>query len=142
MRTNELTGEQLALWVARAANIKLMADMPPRLEGCFDRDACDYEAWAPHEDWSQGGPLLDRLMASGEWHIEPWNDTGLGIAPGCTVMISNYMLGGPSYDAHDVPVKEGNTAPRMDFVTPALLQAVCQAIVASVYGPNVPDGAP
>lgn len=146
MKTDELAGAQLALWVALALKLEDAGLSDDGLECLYvhHEEPGDDGWWTefrPHLDWGTVGPLLDRLMASGEWCIQPW-DASLGIAPGCTVMISNYTLGGDSYDAHDVPVKHGNKAPRMDFITPTLLQAVCQATVASVYGPNVPNGAP
>lgn len=148
MKTDELTGPPLALWVARSLGWKIEREDDENPEsdligwghagGPHSFGPCGFR---PDLNWKDGGPLLDRLMASGEWCIQPWDDS-FRIAPGCTVIISNYTLGGEYYDAHDVPVKSGNKAPRMDFITPTLLQAVCQATVASIYGPNVPNGAP
>lgn len=72
MNTSELTGELLALWVAKAQNYTV--DMHT------DRDGIVYsvktpgefigyiggghaQQFAPHEDWAQAGPIIER------WHI-------------------------------------------------------------------------
>ena len=63
MRVKELAGADLALWVARAqghttAAVESYFGDVPR---CYLQAGCwTTGSYAPHEDWSQGGPLIEQ----------------------------------------------------------------------------------
>lgn len=104
-----LAGAELALWVARAQ----------KLEASIGNDGLCYlvpygpmaPAYAPHEDWAQGGLLIDKYLIEVERprkgeHVGQW---------------SAWMDG-------DNACGYGETA----------LIAAMRALVASVYGAKVP----
>lgn len=112
-RVSDLAGAELALWVARANKNYVDAG-----EGVFDAENETYvghiggsiQAFAPHEDWSQGGPLIEKH----------------GIALGKIGPIGTPM----AYEAgEDTALQFG----------PTPLIAAMRALVASVYGDSVPD---
>jgi hypothetical protein len=70
MKTNELQGEQLDFWVAKAEGVTLLREMPPRLAGIWDRHVCDYESYSPSTDWSQGGPIIERARIETQFDHE------------------------------------------------------------------------
>lgn len=106
---SELTGADLALWVARAVGNEVDAG-----DGVFDdvgyvgHIGGSIQPYAPHEDWAQGGPLLEQFaigfhpISDAEWLAEEHitGRTGRG---------------------------------------PTQLIAAMRALVASVYGDTVPD---
>jgi len=71
---SELTGADLALWVARAekmitewvgapANVWIVREPDLRgLIGYIDGDT--HNQYSPHEDWAQGGPIIERANIS------------------------------------------------------------------------------
>jgi hypothetical protein len=81
MKVDELEGKQLAYWVARSLGFT-NADVVPS-------DLCGWEhiegegfrkEWEPHEDWAQGGPIIDREIqelshiCKGRWCASNWNN--------------------------------------------------------------------
>ena len=72
----ELTGAGLALWVARAAGIEhVMRGEWPAIVEQWDPEApasehvghpeyANYIHFRPHEEWSQGGPIIERANIS------------------------------------------------------------------------------
>jgi hypothetical protein len=128
MKTSELTGADLALWVARAQGICLHDAPHSKSCGNWGTDytctACGKDptdgptltSWRPHESWAQGGPLLDEC----KMHVAPpvpdydgdgWTADLLSKHHGRYISIS------------------GATA----------LQAICRAYVACHFGDTVPD---
>ena len=114
----ELTGADLALWVARAA----------RLEGAeIAHGHCRVGAkgtsqrrdFAPHEDWAQGGPLIDQFDVMFEVAAEVYDASYYA-----------YLEGVDSTADRPFPIGQyGKTR----------LVAASRAIVESVYGDTVPD---
>jgi Protein of unknown function (DUF2591) len=114
----ELTGVDLALWVARALRLD---------DACIAFDICrvgkrctpqriDFE---PHEDWAQGGPLIDQFNVMFEVAAEVYDASYYA-----------YLEGIASTAEKPFPLGQyGETR----------LIAACRAIVESVYGSSVPD---
>lgn len=84
MKTSELTGILLAEWVARALGYVGADSVPSELCGREQIDDDSYrKEWVPHEDWAQGGPIIEREQISIEWNGEcfagglMWGETPL-----------------------------------------------------------------
>ena len=79
-------------------------------------------AFFPSTDWSQGGPILARMIESGEWGAEPWRIGGQ------RVMVSNINTEGLLYssnlDEDDITNSFGET----------LLVAAMRAFVSRKLG--------
>lgn len=121
----ELTGADLALWVARASGLNAEVRSYEMADGrhyyCNVRTLTRNYPFSPHEDWAQAGPLIvsheiavapiqGRESAARQWKLRRWN--------------ARMMKGG-----RDGLEMEGATA----------LVAAMRALVASVYGGTVPD---
>lgn len=133
MKTAELSGAALALWVARAAGICLHDAPRTESSGNWGTDytctRCGKDAFglptlrsfAPHENWAQGGPIIERekidLMhveyraAMGGKPSEPWNASMQALS-----------IDNPDWDS-----MSGTTA----------LEAAMRAFVASKFGGEV-----
>lgn len=122
---SELTGAELALWVARATGLVAEVRSYEMADGrhyyCNVRTLTRNYPFSPHEDWAQGGPIIvfheiavapiqGRESAAQQWELRRWN--------------ARMMKGG-----RDGLGMEGATA----------LVAAMRALVASVYGGTVPD---
>ena len=61
MKVAELEGALLAYWVARALGFP-SADAVPVEQCGWEQieDESFRKDWAPHEDWEQGGPIIER----------------------------------------------------------------------------------
>jgi hypothetical protein len=132
-RVADLAGAQLALWVAQAAGICLH-DGPTRKEcgnwgtdyfcvacGKETSDGPDKMSWRPHENWSQGGPIIDNQKIS--FVVTDWGDADLDWA---------------GYE----PCLQSMTGMAYDGVTatgPTPLIAAMRAFVASKFGDKVND---
>lgn len=124
-KVSELSGAHLALWVARALKLE-----EPRLEEDLvkKQPACVYvhheepgdDGWwtefRPHEDWAQGGPIIEREGGS----LFRCNENE------------------PFWIASWWFEKDGLGRP-LQFTGPTALVAAMRAYVASVYGAEVPD---
>lgn len=118
----DLAGAVLALWVARALGYESSSSVPECLCGTWYAGESDggINEWAPHEDWAQSGPLIDRH------HIETaptYADDGICVKGWVAMMFNN------TANPHPPIVEHGRTA----------LIAAMRALVASVYGDTVPD---
>lgn len=116
-----LAGADLARWVGRLDG----ADFGP------DYDQGEYlitgghsghvpEIYNPHEDWAIGGPLIEKH------HIETaptYADDGVCVTGWMAMMFNDVA----------------NPHPLICVYGPTLLVAAMRALVASVYGENVPD---
>ena len=83
-RVADLTGAELALWVARALGMTINPDVCQPDDGVFVGEGCgDLEFFAPHEDWAQGGQLIERERIAidpitrardhaGNWQAQVW----------------------------------------------------------------------
>jgi hypothetical protein len=112
MKTSELTGAQLDLWVARTLELEPIPGQP---EGFFfwHDDTALHSGWfAPSTDWAPGGPLIHKF----------------GVSIVCESLGVEYSAS--TYDMDD-DCWTGSTE----------LIATCRAIVASKYGDTVPDKA-
>jgi hypothetical protein len=72
MKTSELTGAKLDLWVARALELEPIIGEP---EGFFfwNDDNGLHSGWfAPSTDWAQGGPLIALHKINLECPIGDW----------------------------------------------------------------------
>lgn len=123
MMTAELTGADLARWVARSLKFSLrqtngfggktiIVEQFPAVVGYIGGDYTPQ--FAPHEDWAQGGPLIEKHR------IEIGTPTETGTFAG--VWTANTEWGWPDGLRGQTP-----------------LIAAMRAIVASVYGDTVPD---
>jgi len=140
MKVAELEGAQLALWVARAVGYPILTDGDsPTVELPFDPWVASFgpHGFRPDLNWSQGGPVVDRLIKSGHWRIEPWVPE-FGIGEGCTVMLCNYES---VYENHDYFQRQlgGNDMEPASLMASTVQLAACRALVFSVYGAEVPD---
>ena len=138
MNTEELTGADLALWVARAIKMEFVmrGDWPAEETEfasethCNESSTKEWKCWLyfkPHEDWSQGGPLIEKYK--------------IGVA--CQGRDSWTA----AYDGPSSPMAETSEYPSywgfqrstnmVDGPTP--LVAAMRALVFSVYGENVED---
>lgn len=127
--TANLTGAQLALWVARAANLRIATHH--RIDGVTIHSVLNETGrlagyvggehtprWVPHEDWAQGGPLIDRKRITvcdcgGRWAARV----------------------GEMWSSDFFPEEVGAS------IGPDALIAAMRALVYSVYGDMVPDEA-
>jgi hypothetical protein len=144
MKVSDLEGVRLDYWVARAdgyadgtvseAAEALDGESDPRI---FTTSAGNLRiarkdtvaAWAPSTDWAQGGPLLARMVESGEYCV--WEYDGVVTVsnrdPECT---PNKRLENGELDWEGESVLgEG----------PTLLIAAMRAFVSSKYGEEVKD---
>jgi len=109
----ELTGANLALWVAHALKLD---------DACIAFDICRVGKrstpqridFAPHEDWEQGGPLLEQH----------------------TIGVTFGSIGG---HWHGLVLPPGRIGLRCTATGPTPLVAAMRALVFSVYGDIVPD---
>lgn len=114
MRTDELAGAELALWVARTIGLHITCDtwQGPDCDSVLPSEGPGLPMFRfkPHTDWAQGGPLLEQhkitveeVLTSGGgswWHARKYP----------------HQMNGPTY-----------------------LISAMRALVASVYGDTVPD---
>jgi hypothetical protein len=125
MKVSELEGTQLDYWVARAEGWTDFQGDGTNKGAFWYKDAekapfCDCwckDSWTPSEDWSQGGPIIEReqielLHISAEGHPDVWG-------------VPKWLYGGDS-----VEFKAKGPTP---------LIAAMRAYVASIYGDEVPD---
>lgn len=114
MKTVELSGALLALWVARASGqaawlhngvCRLGSEFGPSVRPRYQ----------PHEDWAQGGPLLDKFDVTFV-RCAGWPDGKSCIYADAGLDLNRYRECGPDR-----------------------LTAMCRAIVGSVYGDIVPN---
>lgn len=127
-RVADLAGAELALWVARAIGMKfVMRGEWPAEEFDFDpeRHATEhllgsvmkqYVYFRPHEDWSQGGPIIEREGGS----LFRCNEE----AP---FWIASWWF-----------EEDGRGRP-LQYKGPTALIAAMRAFVASKFGENVTD---
>jgi len=134
MKVAELEGEALAEWVARAAGYPVQKDSGTlTVELPFNPWVASFgpHGFRPDLNWSQGGPLLDRFEVcigrgeSSEYEVirEPFD----GDSPRPGRRIDRRYAIARLFGREDK--HQGDTA----------LIAGCRAIVASVYGAEVPD---
>jgi len=126
MKVSELTGPELDYWVAKANSHEGGV-----LKGGFYFYTWDdwllfnkgSKPYRPSEDWSQGGPLIEKYVH----RIIKWD-----YPPEIEYDYSEFWEVGINYNAEN---------DRCEFVQTGhtLLTAVCRCIVASVYGEEVPD---
>lgn len=141
MKVSELSGPLLREWVARANGWKIERDGDHADAEliCWGEQGEPFSfgeyGYCPDKNWAQGGPLVDKLIATGNWQIEPWDYEE--IEPG-SVLVTNYHIDSQDFDANDVPIG-GHNMPRMDFVAPDVLTGVCRATIANKYGDEVLD---
>ncbi len=111
-RVDDLAGAELALWVARAGGA-VDADIHWRSNRkSFWMEDYSY-GFQPHEDWAQGGPLIEKHLISVEYGHggdQPWR-AEIGFVHNLTDGVTVYG--------------------------PTALIAAMRALVASVYGEEV-----
>jgi hypothetical protein len=111
MKVSELEGALLDAWVARAEGLE-----NPSIEmgACFARGYPD--GYEPHENWAQGGPIIERERLAVYVKRNPDPD-----------------MDGNDWNASSLP----NT--RAVGCGPTPLVAAMRAFVAGKYGDTVPD---
>ena len=114
----ELTGANLALWVAHALELD---------DACIAFDICRVGKrctpqridFAPHEDWAQGGPLIDQFDVMFEVAADVYGASYYA-----------YLEGVASTSEKPFPIGQyGETR----------LISACRAMVEFIYGNTVPD---
>lgn len=115
-----LTGADLALWVGRIAGADLGPEwnQGPNYVMIGGHSGRSPERYAPHEDWEQGGPLIEQHT--------------IAIAKGLNQICF------PGWHAKVGLVATYDTITGRQF-GPTPLIAAMRALVWSVYGDNVPD---
>lgn len=116
MRVSELEGAELDLWVARAMGKEVtFGKWGTYHYGAIIKQPVDIRPnqtvpYSPSTDWSQGGPLLDEFRVD----LSPLFGGGVRAR-------SMKSMGGPGFDDEKA------------------LPAAMRAVVASVYGEEVPS---
>ncbi|HWT40974.1 MAG TPA: phage protein NinX family protein [Dongiaceae bacterium] len=128
MKTAELTGAMLDYWVARAEEHELLRHNPVLAPGgvyaeWFDKnDNTDRSIlWRPSDDWSQGGPIIER---------EKMHGGPAGTLDGVTTWF--YQCYRKGANGEHIPYPCGGSGQ-----TPLI--AAMRAYVASKFGEEVPD---
>ncbi|MDG9785381.1 phage protein NinX family protein, partial [Metapseudomonas otitidis] len=117
LRTCDLIGAALDWAVAKAQGVEI--ELP-----CSDVVWAKYAGvYSPSTDWSQGGPLIDKMLKSGKWEIIQWGNPG--------VALQNFdndclPVDGVSYGDKSI-LQSGET----------VLIAACRAIVSAHLGDSV-----
>lgn len=126
MKTAELTGPLLALWVARAAkhHVDEHSGVYDAREGIYlGHIGGSIQPFAPHEDWAQAGRIIERekiaIIHRAEFS-EPWQ-----------AIVDPVFAGGWEIYGSSKQNGDGNG--------PTPLIAAMHAFVASVYGADVTD---
>jgi hypothetical protein len=95
MKTSDLTGAQLALWVARAEGFADAAVYDGVCAHSFEDTA--HWPYAPHERWDEGGPIIERdkialeCPRGGQWEATAWTaepDRKWVVAYGDTALVA------------------------------------------------------
>lgn len=126
MKTSELEGAQLALWVARAEgmNAKIWPDGRCWVSYSAGTHEDHPHPWNqtfdPHEDYAQGGPIMDeRRIDTGycgdDPEVTPWAGQWWAQIPGKFDDVLHHRIG------------------------PTRLIAAMRTVVAQAYGDTVPD---
>lgn len=145
MKASELEGALLDYWVAKAEDLAVdfrysryapVDSRPPEREDEPFYAHVIEEGWAaypegfprafgPSIDWAQGGPLLARMIESGEYCV--WENYEC-------VTVSNH-------DPEGIPCKEPRRedVPEATGNAPTLLVAMCRALVMAKFGADVPE---
>lgn len=117
-RVSDLTGAELALWVARTLGWKQQILPITKSQAWFDDRGHFTEcvsAFMPHEDWYQGGRIIDEQKISLEW---------------------DRAEGGWS-------AEHGTRQPQSKFgattIGATALEAAMRCVVAHAYGEEVPS---
>lgn len=125
MKTSELKGAKLAYWVAKAEGecpIISIVDGKCHIRWSTDRVPCQSNpgtVYEPHEDWLQGGPIIERELISIE-NQQRYRSDGQDWTAEHGTALKNSKFGATAY---------GQTA----------LVAAMRAYVASRFGDTVPD---
>lgn len=126
MKTSELTGALLDYWTGKAD------EKPVRMhdEKCVEclplkgREIAAWRAYAPHADWAQCGPLIEKkeITLFQDWHssAEPWS-----------AWIGMHWAGG--YEMAGAEHEGGGATPQ---------EAICRAVVRAAFGDEVDEVAP
>lgn len=120
MKTSELSGAELALWVAKAeghiisgnCSSRWVNDQHGNLLGYLGSDYVP-PLFAPHKDWSQGGPLIEKHKIS--------------IVPASSLRYCGQWEASIRVDSSDA------------VYAPTPLIAAMRSLVAFFYGNEVPD---
>lgn len=127
-RVADLTGAELAFWVARALGCTIthasgfggstqVIELGPKLLGYIDGDFSPQ--FAPHEDWAQGGPIIERER------IDIDQNPARTLPVRCHAIMDN---------ADHTALNR-----RVDAWGPTPLIAAMRALVASKFGETVTD---
>ena len=113
MKTSELTGALLDLWVAKAQG-KEYCLISPKFGACWDTELTDDNEsqegiYSPSTNWAQGGPIIEREQI----FLGPMTDSGSMWSAQC------------------------QDAPRIDSKGTALVAAM-RAYVVATFGDEVP----
>lgn len=123
-RVADLTGAELDLWVARAiggtnAAVESFGDVPV-CQMNDTRIVPDGRPFAPHEDWAQGGPIIEReRLVVWPYRILDQDDRAAGVQQ--------------DYAAKRIGMIEP------EGMGPSYLIAAMRAFVASKFGETVTD---
>lgn len=122
MKTAELTGALLGYWVGVSDG--LLVEI--RNGTCIREVANGKHAFNPSEDWSQGGPIIERERIAVVRFEHEW----------CAYLSSPGKAGaGGWYGDFSIDVSDGDA----NGVGETALIAAMRAYVASKYGDEVPD---
>lgn len=118
-RVADLEGAELADWVARALGYSRASSVPADVCGYWwdGESSGGVEDYKPHENWAQGGPLIDKYKIS--------------------IVFEEY--GDGRWEASNVIETGEHTSCENRMYGPTALIAAMRSMVHSVYGEKVPD---
>jgi len=112
MKVSELEGAELDYWIARALGWGKWQEYPHGIYPINPVEGDWGQPWMPSSEWCDGGPLIEEYQVGLDYFASG------GVEAQCL-----------SGDPDDInPIVKGST----------VLEAACRAIVASVYGEEVP----
>lgn len=129
MKVRDLTGAKLSYWTGRAEG-KEAEDLAiyevPRTDFtiCIYKGLGGWERYMPSVDWRIGGPILERMMQSGDFGMTPGNSHG-------KISFSTSTEECCCYGGMGINITQyGDT----------VLEATMRTFVVSKFGEEVPDG--
>jgi len=126
MKVAELEGALLDYWAGRAYGLEergLRTDGTATSYVDMQLGIGNRVPFSPSTDWAQAGPILARMIESGEFCV--WEHKG-------TVVVSNH-------DPESMPCNGDWNSPDVRGEGSTLLLAAMQALVASKFGEKVED---
>lgn len=121
INVSELEGAALDWAVANAVKPDHISSLTPKNYRWFCNGADPNKMWSPSTDWSQGGPIVDELLLSGQW--QAWR-----ILEGVTFM---------NHTDEGLPLRGVDWGDEKEFTAKTTLVAAMRAKVATEIGDTI-----